>query len=215
MTNSLDVHDDVEAYVLGALDTIQATAFESHLTNCPDCQREVATYVPVMGALRELPLPTAPPLRINRNNVVPLRAILASAAAAVLLLGGLGESLVQRMQNDDMVTVAEMGATSSQQVSLRGDGVQGRAIVGQKRQRTAFVVAGLPEPGPDRDYQVWIDNGSSTSPGVLHRAASGFEVLVVSGDVLRGARRITVTLEASGGSSHMSGRPIISGISEA
>ena len=76
--------------------------------------------------------------------------------------------------------------------------------------KTAFVVAGLPEPGPNRDYQVWVTSRALSSPGVLHRSMQGYEVLVVPGDVLRGARRITITLEVTGGSERMTGRPIVS-----
>jgi anti-sigma-K factor RskA len=107
-----------------------------------------------------------------------------------------------------------MGVTSVEQVRLQGDGAEGRAIVGEARRRTAFVVAGLPQPGPQADYQVWVGDGTMTSPGVLHRSAQGYEVLVVSGDLLRNAKTITITREPAGGSLHMTGRPLISGSSE-
>jgi hypothetical protein len=210
-----NLHSDVEAYVLGALDKSEKIAFERHLNECPSCQREAASYVPVLSALRELPLPAVPPLRprVNRlNNVIPIRTFLATAAAALLAVGGIGGSFVQRMQNGDMMTVAEMSATSAETVSLLGNGAEGRAIVGQGRQRTAFVVDGLPEPGTNREYRVWIDNGTS-SPGILHRSGRGYELLIVRGDVLRGARNITINLEASAGSPHMTGPPIVSATS--
>jgi hypothetical protein len=207
--DTLNVHDDVEAYVLGALDECDKTAFERHLEECPSCQREVASYVPVLSALRELPLPAVPPLRARANKVIPIRTFMATAAAALLAVGGIGGTFVQRMQNSDMMTIAEMSATSAETVSLLGSGAEGRAIVGVGRRRTAFVVDGLPEPGTNREYRVWIDNGAS-SPGILHRSVRGYEVLIVPGDTLRGARSITINLEASGETSHMTGRPIIS-----
>jgi anti-sigma-K factor RskA len=210
MTNDLDLHGDVEAYVLGALDDSETAAFERHLDACPSCQREVASYVPVLRALREVTLPAAPALRTRAKNVVPFRATLATAAVALLTIGGLGGANMQRSMNSDMVTVAQMGTTSAENVPLRGAGAEGRAIVGEARRRTAFVVAGLPEPGPDRDYQVWVTSGAQSSPGVLHRSMQGYEVLVVPGDVLRGARRITITLEVTGGSKRMTGPPIVS-----
>jgi anti-sigma-K factor RskA len=210
MTNDLDVHADVEAYVLGALDESEKTAFERHLDACPSCQREVASYVPVLGALREVTLPAAPALRVRTKNVVPFRAGLATAAVALLTIGGFGGVSLQRSMSSDMMTVAQMGATSAESIPLRGARAEGRAIVGEARRRTAFVVAGLPEPGPNRDYQVWVTNGSLSSPGVLHRSMQGYEVLIVPGDVLRGARRITITLEVTGGSERMTGTPIVS-----
>jgi anti-sigma-K factor RskA len=210
MTHDLDLHGDVEAYVLGALDDTEATAFERHLDACPSCQREVASYVPVLRALREVTLPAAPPLRTRPKNVVPFRALLATAAVALFTIGGLGGASMQHAMSSDMVTVAQMGATSAENIPLRGSRAEGRAIVGEARRRTAFVVAGLPEPGPNRDYQVWVTHGALSSPGVLHRSMQGYEVLIVPGDVLRGARRITITLEVTGGSERMTGTPIVS-----
>jgi anti-sigma-K factor RskA len=213
MTNDRGVHGDVESYVLGALDPSDRAVFEQHLDACAACQREVISYLPVLNALREMPLPPAPPLpRATSRNVVPFRrTFLAAAAAAIFAVGGIGGSAVQRTMSSDMMTVAEMGVTSVESVALRGEGIEGRALVGQGRRRTAFVVAGLPQPASDHDYQVWIDNGSTYSPGVLHRSMHGFEVLVVPGDLLRDAQSIRITLEATGGSRHMTGRPIITG----
>jgi hypothetical protein len=104
-----------------------------------------------------------------------------------------------------------MGATSAQSIALRGDGAQGRMIVDGRRERTPFVIEGLPNPGPNRDYQVWINNGAMISPGVLHRTTQGCEVLIVTGDVMRGAQTVIVSAEASGGSPRLVGHPIIVG----
>jgi anti-sigma-K factor RskA len=211
MTETWQIHDDVEAYVLGALGESERGAFERHLPECAPCQREVASYLPVLSGLRDIPLPAAPPLRAPTPRVVAVpRALYPLAAAVALAIGGFGGAALQRASSSDMVTVAKMGVTSVEQVRLRGDGVEGRAIVGEARRRTAFVVAGLPQPGPQADYQVWVGNGRMSSPGVLHRSAQGYEVLVVPGDLLRDAKTITITREPAGGSPHMTGRPLIS-----
>lgn len=215
MMQHTEMHDDVEAYVLGALDADERERFERHLERCPSCQREAASYLPVLGALREIPLPAAPPFRTPvRRATAPLRALYSLAAAVVLAIGGFGGAAVQRAASSDMVTVAAMGVTSVEQVRLQGVGVEGRAIVGAARRRTAFVVAGLPQPGPQADYQVWVGDGTMTSPGVLHRSAQGYEVLVVSGDLLRNVKTIKITREPAGGSLHMTGKPLISGGTE-
>lgn len=213
MTDDFRLHDDVEAYVLGALDEPERAQFERHLDGCPSCQREIASYLPVLRALREMPLPAPPPLHSRAKKAVSFPTVAfgwAAAAVVALTIGGFGGASFERAQSNEMVTVAEMGVTAAQEIPLQGDGAKGRAIVGEARQRTAFVVAGLPEPGPNRDYQVWITNGATTSPGVLHRSMKGFEVLVVPGDMLHGAQSIRVTLEPSGGSERMTGRPLIS-----
>lgn len=212
MTQMGQVHDDVEAYVLGALDAVERDAFERHLAGCAACRSEVASYVPVLSALREIPLPAAPPPRSPVRRVPLPRAVLAPLAAVVALaIGGYGGASLQRVASSDMVTVAAMGVTSVEQVRLQGDGAEGRAIVGAAHRRTAFVIAGLPQPGPQSDYQVWVGNGSMTSPGILHRSPQGYEVLVVPGDLLRNAKTIAITREPAGGSVRMTGRPLISG----
>jgi hypothetical protein len=78
--------------------------------------------------------------------VIPSRTFLATAAAALLAVDGIGGSFVQRMQNSDMMMISEMSATSAETVSLLENGAEGHAIVGEGPQRTAFVVDGLPEP---------------------------------------------------------------------
>lgn len=212
MTNDREVHGDVEGYVLGALDESDRTIFENHLAACATCQREVVSYLPVLNALREVPLPPAPPLRAPSKKVIPFPgAFLAAAAAVILTIGGFGGSAAQRMLSNDMITVAEMDVNNAESVALQGDGVKGRAIVGAGRRRTAFVAAGLPQPGPNQDYQVWITGGGTSSAGILHRSIQGYEVLVVPGDILHDARSITITLEGTGGSRQMKGRPVLTG----
>jgi anti-sigma-K factor RskA len=214
--NAFESHDDVEAYVLGALDEADRKSFEHHLEDCPSCPLEVASYIPILSALRDAPLPTAPPFRLPSKPLFRLpRTLYPFAAAVALAIAGVGGAAVQRVISSDMVTVAAMGVTSVEEVRLRGDGVIGRAIVGQARRRTAFVVAGLPEAGPDRVYQVWVTNGTTSSAGMLHRSIQGYEILVIPGDVLRGAKAIMVTREPSGGSPHMTGSLVVSGTARA
>ncbi len=204
------IHDQVEAYVLSALDASDRQRFEFHLAECATCQYEVASYVPVLSALREMPLPEAPKFRSPRRHVAfSPRALMAAAAAALFTIGGVAGAGIHSALSDDMVTVAAMGVTSAEEVRLRGDGVQGRAIVGAARRRTAFVVAGLPEAGPNQTYQVWVTSGATSSPGVLHRSFQGYEVLVVPGDMLRGAKQIVVTREPFGGSPRMTNAALI------
>jgi anti-sigma-K factor RskA len=211
MTPDHDVHSDVEAYVLGALDDSERTAFENHLAECLTCPREIASYVPVLHALRQLPLPSYRPLKKGWSSTIPIRPFMTIAAAAILAISALGGTFWQRSETNDMVTAAVMGATSAQSIALRGNGAQGRMIVDGRRERTAFVIEGLPSPGPNRDYQVWINKGTLMSPGILHRTTQGCEVLIVTGDVMRGAQTVTVSLEASGGSPRLVGHPIMVG----
>ncbi len=212
MINGPQPHDDVEAYVLGALDEHDVTLFAQHLANCPSCQHETASYVPIVNAMRGMPPPAAPAFRSPRSLFGRSRRAFYGIAAALLLVsGGFGGAALEHVLNSDMVTVAEMEINRAQEVTLAGSEFTGRAIVGEARRRTAFVVRGLPVLADNRTYQVWVRGNEVSSPGLLRRSAQGFWLLVVPGDVLREARTVFVTSEPFGGSHFITGTPIVSG----
>ena len=204
----MNPHDDLEAYVLSALEPAEGAAFEAHLAECPACREGVASYGGVLRALRALPVAAPPPPpRVGRP---PLGWIAAIAAAAVVGIAA-GQQTAGVRADADVVAIAEMIAAQPHEVALAGTSARGVAIVGAGRARTAFVVSGLPAPPAGRGYQVWVRGASVRSPGMLHRTADGLEVLVVSGDVLAGAQRIGITIEPAGGSPARTGPAQVTG----
>ena len=203
----MNPHDDLEAYVLGALEPAEAAAFESHLAECSACRDGVASYGAVLRALRALPVAAPPPPpRVGRP---PLGWIVAVAAAVVA-----GIAVGHRAPappDADVVAIAEMVAAHPREVALAGASARGTAIIGRGGTRTAFVISGLPAPPPGRGYQVWVRGASVRSPGMLHRTGDGLEILVVPGDVLAGARRIGITIEPAGGSPARTGPAQVTG----
>ena len=95
-------HVDVGAYLLGALDDAEMSAFEEHLAGCEACGRELdelSGVVPVLAELREdgigFPEPPGDALldRLLRQVSGERRArrrrrLVAVAVAAVLVVGG-------------------------------------------------------------------------------------------------------------------------------
>jgi anti-sigma-K factor RskA len=200
-------HDDLEAYVLGALEPSEAGAFESHLAECAACRDGVASYGGVLRALRALPVAAPPPPpRVGRP---PLGWLAGVAAAAVLGLAA-GQRAFGGGTDQDVVAIAEMIAAQPREVALVGPSARGIAIAGSGG-RTAFVVSGLPPPAAGRGYQVWVRGANVRSPGMLHRTRDGLEVLVVSGDLLAGAQRIGITIEPAGGSPARTGPAQVTG----
>ena len=188
-------HDvyDVEAYVLGSLDRQETLAFEAHLSSCAQCQRDVASYIPVLQGLRTLSPPSPPPLPKPARRAWALpRSFQVAAAIVVFALGAVGGVRYQQVQSNDMVAVAAMSATSSKEVRLEGIHTEGRAIVGMGRQRTGFVLVGLPPLPTGAVYEVWVGGNGTGRAGTLRRTADGYEVLVVQGDLLDGAQNVTV-----------------------
>lgn len=204
----MNPHEDLEAYVLGALDSDDAFAFERHLSTCASCREGIASYSAVMRGLRSIPL-VAPP-----SIPVPQRArangLLALAAVALLGVGlGVGASLVH--PDRDEAAIVAMIADRPHEVALRGTIARGQVIVGAERLRTAFIVRGLPRAANGHVYQVWVKSERSVSPGLLHRTRDGLEVLVVDGDLVEGAHHIGVTLEPAGGSPQRTGPTQVQG----
>lgn len=203
------IHEDVEAFALGALDEPERTAFELHLSACEACRVAYASYAPVLASLRSVDAVTAPHVpslyRTRRSALAGL------AAAAVLALGiGVG-SIYQQHQLADDAAIVRMVADEPTQVALRGNGASGRVIVGHNRARTAFVIYGLPAPPPGHAYQVWLRGKATSSPGLLHTASDGIQLLVVAGNLLEGVKRIGVSLEPAGGSQQRTTPPVLTG----
>lgn len=204
----MNPHDDLEAYVLGALGRPDATAFEAHLVNCQDCRDGVASYSTVMRALRSIPL-AAPPSVPAVHSVIPWWR----AAAAIILIGaGLAAGAALNRPDSDLATIVAMLADHPREVSLHAEIASGRVIVASSRNpRTAFVVRGLPEPPPGRGYQVWVKGERVSSPGMLHRTRDGLEVLVVNGDAIAGSHHVGITIEPADGSRMRTGATQIQG----
>ena len=204
----MNPHDDLEAFVIGALEPGEAHAFEAHLNECSACGDGVASYGGVLRALRALPAAAPPPPpRVGRP---PLGWIAAVAAAALVGIA-VGQRTMGARPDADVVAIAEMMAAQPRAVALAGPSARGSAIVGSGGTRTAFVVSGLPAPPPGRGYQVWVRGANVRSPGMLHRTSDGLEILVVPGDMLAGAQRIGITIEPAGGSPARTGPAQVTG----
>ncbi len=207
----MNPHDDLEAYVLGALEDGEAAAFEAHLATCADCRDGVASYGGVLRALRALPVAAPPPPpRPAIASHARIGWITAVAAAAVVGIA-VGQHTVPARSDGDVAAIAEMIALQPREVALAGTLARGAAIVGTGGDRTAFLVSGLPAPPAGRGYQVWVRGAKVRSPGMLHRTADGLEVLVVPGDVLAGAHRIGITIEPAAGSPARTGPAQVTG----
>jgi anti-sigma factor RsiW len=54
MDDRLPGHENVEAFVIGALDWSERSLFEAHLAGCASCQSAVASYRPCISALESI-----------------------------------------------------------------------------------------------------------------------------------------------------------------
>jgi hypothetical protein len=201
------IHDDLEAYALGALDRDEERRFALHLATCEPCRDGLASYVPVTNALRSIPAvvpPPAPAVGTPDRQVIPLRrrfapaAFAYAAAAAVLLLLGAGlYSVTQPKTDSQLMAVAGMMADGPRQALILGDGVRGRIIIGRRNLRAAVVLRGLPAPPRGSAYHVWrVDAQAPVLVGALSPARDNIEVLLTDTSSLAGGHALRVSLEA-------------------
>lgn len=176
--------DDAAAYALGALNELEATAFERHLMRCESCARELehvrvavdalAGAVPqhrpparlkhaVMDAVRReaAARPAGGPSLVRRRvfgRVLPRRPSLAIAgvfAAVALALGAYG--LGSSLSGDERKVVA---ATVDR--AQLGDA---RAQLTAREDVGVLRATGLPRLGGGNVYVVWLDRGEGAIYG--------------------------------------------------
>ena len=208
---------DAGAWVLGALDEQEATAYEQHLGACRQCQAEVERLqMPadalalaaeqiapppqlkdrIMGAIEaEQPVRRREPRRERRWFLRPLpvaglvAATLAIGVAAGVLLSGESTRTVQAQ-------VAMPGAHAT--VSIAGD-------------HARLDVSGMHNPPSGRVYQVWLQHGNARprpTDALFTVNTQGNGHVDVPGSVA-GVDTIMVTSEPQGGSLQPTGKPVI------
>ncbi|MFI7481124.1 anti-sigma factor domain-containing protein [Kocuria sp. M1R5S2] len=133
---------------------------------------------------------------------------LAAAAAAVLVpgaaLGGwvLGAQTEQREQQQVLAQEQErqnrlLGAPDVRTHRLEVDGNPATLVVSEQEDAAMFVASGLPGPGEDQEYQLWLMQDDTPVPDVHF---GGGQVRVwLEGDV-RQAEAVAMTVEPAGGS---------------
>lgn len=205
-------HEDVGAYLLGALSELERHAFERHMAGCRECQEELERLRPAADALPGSVEQFEPPPGLKASlmevvereaKVTPLprrRAIRPLAVAAVLLIGLVVGFAVAQLGGDETRTVAATidKAMPEADGSLSIEGDSG-----------TLNLHDMPDLGEGRVYQVWLQHGDRLVP------ARTFEV----GDDgtgtvrLRGvedADSVYVTREPRGGAQVPSEDPIVS-----
>jgi anti-sigma-K factor RskA len=206
MTGHERRHDDVGAYLVGALNDLERQAFERHLSGCDDCQKELERLRPAAEALPGSVEQLAPPPGLKKRLMAevepsgrrPSRGLLAVAAAAVIALAvAFG---VTQLDGDETrtvtATVAEAVPRAGGRLDIEGD-------------RATLRLHDMPRLGGSRVYQVWLQHGDRMVP------ARTFEVgSTGGGDVrlqdVRDADGVYVTREDRGGARVPSEDPIVS-----
>jgi anti-sigma factor RsiW len=211
-----EAHTLTGAYTLDAVTDLERAAFTRHLADCSTCACEVAEFretaarlgtamtvdattrlrsrvLTEAAATRQLPPSVGSKAQKGgswRNRVVV--AISAVAAAAALLVGGIGIGALQ----SDPTPATQVAAPAPDALSVRSSG--GTAVVNFSRQQGEAVIStqALPAIDDGRAYQVWlIGPRGAQSAGLLH-AGSGTITTPLPADV----DRVGITTEPAAGS---------------
>ncbi len=220
--------ENVGAYLLGALSDPEREAFERHLTTCSSCRDEVERLRPAADVLPRSVPPVAPPPSLKeslmeivereageragrraptgRLRFLPERSALAWAAAAVALAIGVaaGFGIGRLGSGEETRTLAARVDTkrlplASASLVVPAGGEEGGIL----------RVRGLPDPGPGKTYQAWVQRGNEIrSAGTFQVGSNGDGAAAVPED-LEDADAVMVTRERRGGAPAPTERPLM------
>ena len=233
-------HDDLGAYLLGALEPHEHAAFEGHLAGCPECRAELEELRIAADALPRSVEPFAPPPSLKRSLMEAVREDAAQAEGAAAT-GRRRRSLVERLGIDRLLTgmrpelawvsaafVLAVGIALGVAVSqLAGGGDDGHRTVAAFVDRTRIQnasatltvpdsgtaqlkVTGMPAPRPGQVYEIWLKRGDQVQPGPLFNVDSMGKGVGAIPDDLDGVSAVLVTRERTGGAQVPSEVPVIS-----
>ncbi|HEY3828597.1 MAG TPA: anti-sigma factor [Solirubrobacteraceae bacterium] len=225
-----ELHLDVAAYALGALENIEAESFEAHLSTCQSCREELVQLQSVADALAAgVPLVAEPAglharimatvhaeaelLRAaghDADRVAPVRSPvrrgLIPAFASVLALGvGL---LIGAL------AINTSSSPESTEVIQAAVAIPGHRVTAELRKvgnRLQLVVEGMPAPPPGHIYEVWLEHGTEApepTDALFSVTKRGAGSVGVPGD-LQGVSDVLVTAEPLGGSLKPTRTPVI------
>ncbi|HUB05120.1 MAG TPA: anti-sigma factor [Solirubrobacteraceae bacterium] len=220
IANGRTCGEDAAAYALGALEPSEAEAFRRHLRDCPDCQKEVAEFEQITGALPDASVRYEVPKDLRRRVLAEVRATPKAAAKAsgakasvrparswrpALAWGGAFAAVLIVA----VVLVAALGSGGSGTTTIQAS--TGSAELQITSDRGDLIVHRLPQLPAGRIYEMWEQRGSAapTPTGTLFAVTrSGSAAVGVPGS-LSGVSAVLVTQEPAGGTLAPTSAPVI------
>jgi anti-sigma-K factor RskA len=218
IANGRTCGEDAAAYALGALEPSEAEAFRRHLRDCPDCQKEVAEFEQIAGALPDAGVRYEVPKDLRRRVLAEVRATPKAGATSsrktsvparswrpALAWGGAFAAVVIIA----VVLVVALSSGGSSPTTIQAS--TGNAELQITSGRGDLIVHRLPQLPAGRIYEMWVQRGSATPTptGTLFGVrANGSAAVGVPGS-LSGVSAVLVTQEPAGGTLAPTSAPVI------
>ncbi len=218
ITNGRRCGDDAAAYVLGALEPEEREAFRRHLAGCAACQKEVAEFEGITGALPDSTVQYQVPKDLRRRVLAEVRATPKAAAHAA------GSTRVRRERSwrpmvalggaFAVVVIAVIiafavgsGGSSTRTIQASAGNAELRIAGG----RGDLIVRRLPQLPAGRIYEMWVKRGSAqpVPTGTLFGVTSSGTASVGVPGSLSGVGAVLVTQEPAGGTPAPTTAPVI------
>jgi anti-sigma-K factor RskA len=221
--------DATAAYLLGALDEHETTAFEDHLAGCPACRDEVAHLLPAARALPISVEPIDPPPALKARIMAEVEREAALLAAAGPQADrpaakprrerrswfGMPMGAIAALACVALLAGLGLGAVlfraGGRTLPFTPSGNHAVAELDVSGDKAVLVARGLPSPGSGRTYQVWLKRpGEAPQPtaALFTPRRDGSATATVTGK-LAGGDQVLVTAEPDGGSPAPTSKPIL------
>jgi anti-sigma-K factor RskA len=217
--------ENIGAYALGALPALEAQVFERHLMGCTGCQDELERLNQAADALprsvtpypapasvkeslmavvrQETAVERPEPVRRRRFSFAWPRVRPALAMAAAALLVALAVFGLTRDAGDTRTITAQVDA-------MRVPEGTATLSIPEGDEDAVLRVEGLPDPGPGRIYQVWVQRGDDVVPVSIFSVDSAGEGAAAVPGSLEDASAVMVTRERRGGADAPTETPLLS-----
>jgi anti-sigma-K factor RskA len=214
-------HELSAAYALDALDADERRRFEEHLSRCPECREELASFREVAGALAYgVEGPPPPPAlrdrilvqaRSERANVIPLRrrwtVPVAATAAAVAACAAIAVGIWAWSLSNDLDEQREAVTDQARLISVISHPEAERIpvpngsgqLVVTPSGEAALLLHGLGQAPEDMTYEAWVMQDDGAVPAGTFKGSEGSTAFVLTHTVPKGAV-VGVSIEPDGGS---------------
>jgi hypothetical protein len=220
------IEEQLAARALGGLEAPEAEelarAMAEHGDDCPECKRLEAEYEDVGGRLAFSLAPAGVPEGMEERILEGSpreaaqgrmsrfrRALAATAAALLVLAGGVGGYLVAPRPAPELQAVASyLSEPGTRITTLDGNAPGNLALAfGPGRDVSYLIGANLRPPPRGKVYELWLRRGGRLQPAAIFSAEGNVIVVPVPSDPST-ATEAAVTLEDAPGADAPSTHPI-------